>query len=443
LSGSNNHGPTPWSGGPLSGRPSGPTSAGQRTWSDDILPPGGAEAGNGGGAQAAASPDVQLLMNQVSQLQQKVMQMSQSGHGGNAGDQFYQQPNEQRILLVSNLPSTLATCDSVYFMFERFGIVERVKILHNKRSTALVQMQSPEMAENAVQEQHVLNRTGYDIYVNFSNKVSEVRLPYSAGMGDDGLSKDFTQPMMQQQHNHQHRNHHNQQQHQGSYYQQDDNQGPQGQSGQGGLCLLVSSLPDDLANPESICNLFGYYGDVHRVKILRNKKDCALIQMAKPHQVAMCRQHLDQVKVSGKTLCVSFSRCPVIKLPTDIGIDDDNSTKDFTNVKGVHRFRNPNVAQKLAKNLCAPTALLHVANLPEKYSQDDLKTYFTEQGFTIKDIQEVGKDGNMALVQMSTVDEAINALAKLHNVTPEGHTTKNNSGLCFSFSSHKIQKSDD
>ena len=76
----------------------------------------------------------------------------------------------------------------------RFGVVERIKILHNKRSAALVQMQTVEMAEHAVNEQHVLNRIGADIYVNFSNKVTEIRLPSEKGLPEDGLSKDFTYP---------------------------------------------------------------------------------------------------------------------------------------------------------------------------------------------------------------------------------------------------------
>ena len=75
-----------------------------------------------------------------------------------------------------------------------------------------------------------------------------------------------------------------------------------------GVCILVSSLPEDMANPDSISNLFGHYGDVHKVKVLHNKPDCALIQMAKPHQAALCRQFLDQIKIDGNTLCVSFSR---------------------------------------------------------------------------------------------------------------------------------------
>ena len=72
--------------------------------------------------------------------------------------------------------------------------MERIKILHNKRSAALVQMQSTEGAQLAVQDQYVLKRTGADIYVNFSNKVSMVRMPSEMGIPDDGLSKDFTMP---------------------------------------------------------------------------------------------------------------------------------------------------------------------------------------------------------------------------------------------------------
>ena len=85
--------------------------------------------------------------------------------------------------------------------------------------------------------------------------------------------------------------------------------------GENSVCLLVSCLPDDIANPDSICNLFGHYGDVHKVKILHNKKDCALIQMAKPHQVFTIRQNLDQLKLYGKKICVSFSRVESIKMP--------------------------------------------------------------------------------------------------------------------------------
>ena len=426
-------------------------------------------------------------MSQVRQLQQKVIELTNTrgGGGGNAGEDPYgsgapgdepmqhaagsypQAANskpktplaangQRRILLVSNLPITLATCDSVYFMFERFGTVERVKILRNQRTTALVQMSVPAEAEKAVEEQEILKKTARDIFVNFSTNVNNVRMPSEVGLHNDGLTRDYTgaepyvpdmsqqdcggmgyggagdsllgipPPMMG---------------HYGDRNMMQDGLGANNGGGSSnGPCLLVSSLPEELANPDSLCNLFGFYGDVMRVKILRNKRDCALVQLSKPHQATLCRNFLDQAKAYGKKICVSFSRMNSIKLPADIGIEDDSSTKDYSNVRGVHRFRNPNVAQKLMKNLCAPTSVLHVANLSEECDREMLKAYFLENGFSIKEVHECGKDGTMALVQLCSVEEAIAALAKLHNKVHPDIKTKNSSGLCFSFSNRRLNE---
>ena len=69
-------------------------------------------------------------------------------------------------------------------------------------------------------------------------------------------------------------------------------------------------------------------------------------------------------------------------MPTEIGIDDevDKNTKDFTNVRGVHRFRNHMIAAKLSKDLCSPTSMLHVANLPDDFKSEDLQKYLVEKG---------------------------------------------------------------
>lgn len=48
------------------------------------------------------------------------------------------------------------------------------------------------------------------------------------------------------------------------------------------LCIIVTMI-------ETCVHWFptGVYGDVHRVKILFNKKDNALVQMAEPHQAQL------------------------------------------------------------------------------------------------------------------------------------------------------------
>ena len=57
-----------------------------------------------------------------------------------------------------------------------------------------------------------------------------------------------------------------------------------GGGGPGGcVVLLISNIPEELANVTNIFNMVGMYGDVVAVKILRNKTDCCLVQLAKPH----------------------------------------------------------------------------------------------------------------------------------------------------------------
>ena len=98
-----------------------------------------------------------------------------------------------------------------------------------------------------------------------------------------------------------------------------------GGGGPGGcVVLLISNIPEELANTTNIFNMVGMYGDVLAVKILRNKTDCCLVQLAKPHHAqqvggqyfvftssldhVQVRNFLDQAKVGGKKLCVSNSR---------------------------------------------------------------------------------------------------------------------------------------
>ena len=69
-----------------------------------------------------SSNEVSMLMDQVRQLQQQVSTMQGNNSGQNSGGNFDQfQPNEQRILLVSNVPNSVASCDALFFMFERWS----------------------------------------------------------------------------------------------------------------------------------------------------------------------------------------------------------------------------------------------------------------------------------------------------------------------------------
>ena len=384
---------------------------------------------------------------------------------------------DQSVLLVSNIPHNLANPDSVFYAFEKFGTVQRVKILHNKRNTALVQMSEPAEAKRAIQEQEKLNRVGTDIYVNFSSKFKEIRIPEPGSLYDDGLTKDFTgqftslatapPPPPSQFGGYSRGGIHSSEGMFPSHpprmgmgrgtngYNYGDVESFGGMGGRGpgggGVVLLVSNIPEQIANADNIFNMVGMYGDVMALKILRNKRDCCLVQMAKAHHAQQVRQFLDQAKVGGNKLCVSFSHVDNLlnkKIP-----EDDELQKDFLNSRN-HRYRNHAMAAKLTAKLMPPTQTLHIANLPDGFGHADIKEMFIEKGFTVKESTECGQSGNMAILNMASPDEALLALAVMHNYAPPELKVrllgqfwflinyfifqfKNAAGLCVSFSSKK------
>jgi len=378
---------------------------------------------------------------------------------------------EQVVVLVSNIPANLSNPESIFYAFEKFGTVDRVKVLHAKRNTALVQFSDHAGAVTATEEQDKLNRCGGDIFVSFSTKFRSIRLPEPGSVHDDGLTKDFTgqfpdsgvepPPVPYNQQGGFQGGFNDQQQGNfggnmmgggrgpmmggGQNYGFNNMQGggpgaPGGQGGGPGSVVIISNIPDEVANLKAIFNMAGAYGDVTAVKILRNKRDCALVQLAKPHQAQQVRNFLDQAKIGGKKLCVSFSHAESIFIRHHKDDDDSEELQGDFSVSRNHRFRNHHIAAKLQKNLCPPSATLHVANLPEDMSPSEVKEMFIEQGFTVKETKECGSNNNQALLTMAGPDEALMALSMMHNYAPDEYKFPNKAGLCVSFSARPINK---
>uniref|UniRef100_A0A4W4GLQ2 RRM domain-containing protein n=1 Tax=Electrophorus electricus TaxID=8005 RepID=A0A4W4GLQ2_ELEEL len=188
-----------------------------------------------------------------------------------------------------------------------------------------------------------------------------------------------------------------------------------GHSGTNGV-LLASNLNEEVsasfqhAHTHSSTSSICVYGDVQRVKILYNKKDSALIQMADGNQAQLAMSHLNGQKMYGKIIRVTLSKHHTVQLPRE-GLDDQGLTKDFTN-SPLHRFKKP--GSKNFQNIFPPSATLHLSNIPEDVTEDDLRLLFSNSGGTVKAFKFF-QDRKMALLQMSTVEEAIQALIDLHN----------------------------
>ena len=144
-----------------------------------------------------------------------------------------------------------------------------------------------------------------------------------------------------------------------------------------------------------------------RVKILFSKQDTALVQLHSPEAAQMACRCLRGIALFGSPLRVSLSRNHTVAPPkvgtapnappTPIAArpgahnwathvvhaatlhqPNDQLTKDFTFSKN-HRFKSP--LSKHLKHRCPPSAVLHLANLPQLPSTEaDLRAAFGRHG---------------------------------------------------------------
>ncbi|XP_068608550.1 polypyrimidine tract-binding protein 1a isoform X2 [Brachionichthys hirsutus] len=193
--------------------------------------------------------------------------------------------------------------------------------------------------------------------------------------------------------------------------------------------LLVSNLNPQSVTPHCLFILFGVYGDVMRVKILFNKKENALIQMSDGTQAQLAMSHLNGQRLHGRDMRVAFSKHTTVQLPRE-GHEDQGLTKDYSN-SPLHRFKKP--GSKNYSNIFPPSATLHLSNIPPAVVEDDLQRLFASSGATVKAFKFFQKDRKMALIQMGSVEEAIECLIEFHN-----HDLGENHHLRVSFSKSTI-----
>jgi RNA recognition motif-containing protein len=147
-----------------------------------------------------------------------------------------------------------------------------------------------------------------------------------------------------------------------------------------GCVLLVSGLPQSAEiTPDALFTLFGVYGDVQRVKILFNKRDTALVQFFTASGCGSAIQYLHLAELLQSRLSVSLSRHESISMPKAFAggpdaVADDSAhlTADYTHHR-THRYR---VKPPNPKNLHPPSPVLHVGNLPDGVTEEELVTVF-------------------------------------------------------------------
>lgn len=200
-----------------------------------------------------------------------------------------------------------------------------------------------------------------------------------------------------------------------------------------GPVLLTSNLDEQLATPEALFTLFGVFGDVIRVKILFNKKDNALVQMADANQAQVAQSYLDKQRVFGKNIRVTRSKHLIVQMPRESNQSDAGLTKDFTN-SPLHRFKIPGSRNYL--NIYPPSNTLHVSNIPPTIEEKDMhKAFKSACGFEFSSFKFFPKDRKMALVKFNSIEHATIALIKMHN-----YQISDENNLRVSFSKSVMQQ---
>uniref|UniRef100_A0A8C8I1E5 RRM domain-containing protein n=1 Tax=Oncorhynchus tshawytscha TaxID=74940 RepID=A0A8C8I1E5_ONCTS len=329
-------------------------------------------------------------------------------------------------VIVENLfyPVTL---DVLHQIFSKFGAVLKIiTFTKNNQFQALLQY------SDSLTAQHTkLSLDGQNIYnacctlrINFS-KLTSLNVKYN-----NDKSRDYTRPDLPTGDSHPSIDHQAMAAAFGEYYVIHIHKLPNG--AQIGVKIL-KVLKDMVSN--SCCSLpilnlcEGVYGDVMRVKILFNKKENALIQMSDGTQAQLAMSHLNGQRLHGTALRVTLSKHTNVQLPRE-GHEDQGLTKDYSN-SPLHRFKKP--GSKNYSNIFPPSATLHLSNIPPSVVEDDLKMLFASSGAMVKAFKFFQKDRKMALVQIDSVEEAIESLIKFHN-----HDLGENHHLRVSFSKSTI-----
>ncbi|XP_020522028.1 polypyrimidine tract-binding protein homolog 3 isoform X2 [Amborella trichopoda] len=179
---------------------------------------------------------------------------------------------------------------------------------------------------------------------------------------------------------------------------------PPGITGTNDRCtLLVSNLNPDKIYEDKLFNLFSIYGNILRIKMLKNKPDHALIQMGDGFQAELAVHFLKGAMLFGKPMDVNFSKHPHITPGTD--------THDYSG-STLNRF-NRNAA-KSYRYCCSPTKMIHISTLPPEVTEDEIVAHVEEHGTVVgsKLFEVNGK--KQALVLFDTEEQATEALVCKH-----------------------------
>ncbi|XP_067204695.1 heterogeneous nuclear ribonucleoprotein L isoform X1 [Linepithema humile] len=190
-----------------------------------------------------------------------------------------------------------------------------------------------------------------------------------------------------------------------------------------GSVMMVYGLQPDKVNTDKLFNLFCLYGNVTKVKFLKTKEGCAMIQMGDSIAVERCLQNLNNVTIgTDGRLQLGFSKQAFLSDVTNPYIlpDKTASFKDFTGSKN-NRFLNPAMANK--NRIQPPSKIVHFFNTPPDLTEDTVNRVFVERGIeaptTVKLFPLKSERSSSGLIEFSSVGIAVAAIMECNHTALE------------------------
>ncbi|XP_010533406.1 PREDICTED: polypyrimidine tract-binding protein homolog 3 isoform X5 [Tarenaya hassleriana] len=343
---------------------------------------------------------------------QELTTMEQNTHHGRVDE-----PNRILLVTIHHMLYPI-TVDVLHQVFSPYGFVEKIVTFQKSAGfQALVQYQLQQCAASA--RTSLQARNIYDgccqLDIQFSN-LEELQVNYN-----NERSRDYTNPNLPNDQK-------GRSSHQPAYgdvgvaYPQMTNAAAIAAAFGGGLppehdkqlgYLIMFSctchfFPQRI-DEDKLFNLFSLYGNIVRIKLLRNKPDHALVQMGDGFQAELAVHFLKGAALFGKRLEVNFSKHPNITPGTD--------SHDYVN-SNLNRF-NRN-ATKNYRYCCSPTKMIHLSTLPQDITEEEILNHLQEHGPIVnaKVFEMNGK--KQALVQCENEEQATEALVCKHATSLDG-----------------------
>jgi len=170
--------------------------------------------------------------------------------------------------------------------------------------------------------------------------------------------------------------------------------------------VMVRNLPPD-TTCDDLFKLFGMYGNISKVKIFYKNPDTGLVQFQESYQANLAKKFLNNCPLKKHALSVSLSKTDINTTITE----NSDFYRDYATQKG-QRYRK--VGSKNFRNIAQPSKVLHLSNLNQ---EKDLQFYldiFSSCG-TVANYMVLSGDSQNLLLEMGSLEEAVEALVRFHN----------------------------